>query len=64
MGNCFAQVREKAIGFARILARLIGKPAKRVGNDADRSIDEFNRLSGGGHSDGRRFDRDEIHRRM
>ena len=31
--------------------------------DAERSIAEFERLSGGGHSRGWRFRRDEIHER-
>jgi hypothetical protein len=33
------------------------------GDDAERSIEEFERLSGTGHSKGWKFDRDEIHKR-
>jgi len=33
------------------------------GDDPERSIEEFKRLSGRGHSRGWRFDRNEIHER-
>ncbi len=35
----------------------------RSGGDAEQWVAEFENLSGSGHSDGWRFDRDEIHRR-
>jgi hypothetical protein len=63
IGNCFAQLRKKAIVFAQVVVRLIGMSPKRAGNHTERSIEEFKRLSGSGHSDGWRFDRDEIHQR-
>jgi hypothetical protein len=34
------------------------------GDDPERSIEEFKRLSGKGHSRGWRFNRDEIHSRQ
>jgi hypothetical protein len=34
-----------------------------AGDDPERSIEEFKRLSGRGHSRGWRFDRDQIHER-
>lgn len=45
-------------------ARLIRDYVRTIGaDDPERSIKEFNRLSGQGNSDGWRFDRDEIHGR-
>jgi len=39
----------------------IDPPNLAAGNDPERSIEEFKRLSGRGHSRGGRFNRDEIH---
>jgi hypothetical protein len=57
-----AKKRAEALG--KNLDQLVGEYLEKLaGDDAERSVEEFNRLSGSGHSDGWRFDRDEIHRR-
>lgn len=48
----------KAVGH---LLRISLRNRSRV--DSERWVAEFENLSGSGHSDGWRFDRDEIHRR-
>ena len=57
-----AQVRKKAqnlsLGLLQHYWRIFAGE-----KDAERSIAEFERLSGGGHSRGWRFRRDEIHER-
>jgi hypothetical protein len=62
IGDFFARVRKRANAVAMAVSPLFGKQ-KRTGNDAEQWVEEFERLSGHGHSDGWRFDRDEIHRR-
>ena len=61
----FTRVREKATALGGSLKRLIRDSVRKLvgGDDAEQWIEEFNRLSGGGHSDGCRFDRNEIHQR-
>jgi hypothetical protein len=61
----FANVGRKAAALGESLRRLIRDSVRRVrgSQSAERSIKEFERLSGTGHSNGWRFDRDEIHRR-
>ncbi len=61
--SVFARVRKKASALVETVTRLIGKLQKRTGSNAEQSIEEFERLSGSGHSDGWHFDRDEVHQR-
>jgi hypothetical protein len=58
-----ARARKKASALVQTVTRLIGKSQKRTGSNAEQWIEEFERLSGSGHSDGWHFDRDEIHQR-
>jgi hypothetical protein len=59
------RARRKAEALGKSLNQLIRDYLQKLvgGDDAERSIAEFERLSGGGHSDGWKFDRDEIHER-
>jgi hypothetical protein len=71
--NITLSVDEQTVAQARKRAEAVGKSLNQMirdylqklagGDDAERSIEEFERLSGGGHSQGWRFDRDEIHER-
>jgi Family of unknown function (DUF6364) len=60
-----ARARKKADALGKSLNQLIRDYLQRVagGDDPERSIEEFRRLSGRGHSRGWRFNRDEIHER-
>lgn len=60
-----ARARKKAEAMGKSLNQLIRDHLQTIagGNDAERSIDEFRRLSGTGNSRGWRFNRDEIHER-
>lgn len=60
-----ARARKKAESLGKSLNQLIRDYLDRLaGNDdPERSIEEFKRLSGRGHSHGWRFDRDETHER-
>ena len=60
-----ARARKKAEALGKSLNQMIREYLESVsGNDdAERSIEEFKRLSGQGHSHGWRFNRDEIHER-
>lgn len=60
------RARKKAEALGKSLNQLIRDYLQTVagGNDAERSIEEFKRLSGTGHSRGWRFDRNEIHSRQ
>ena len=60
-----ARTREKAEALGKSLNQLIRDYLQTVtgGDDPERSIEEFKRLSGQGHSRGWRFRRDEIHER-
>ena len=60
-----AKARKKAAALGKSLNQLIRDYLQRLagGDDPERSIQEFKRLSGGGHSRGWRFNRDEIHER-
>ena len=60
--SVFARVRKGAKALARVVGLPFGE-RKRIVNDVEKSIEEFKRLSGTGHSNEWRFDRDEIHRR-
>lgn len=60
-----ARARKKADALGKSLNQLIRDYLQKVagGDDPEKSIEEFKRLSGRGHSRGWRFDRDEIHER-
>jgi Family of unknown function (DUF6364) len=60
-----ARARKKAEALGKSLNQMIREYLESVsGNDdAERSIEEFKRLSGQGHSHSWRFSRDEIHER-
>jgi Family of unknown function (DUF6364) len=60
-----ARARKKAEALGKSLNQLIRDYLERLagGDDPDRSIEEFERLSGKGNSRGWRFDRAEIHER-
>ncbi len=59
------QARKKAEALGKSLNQLIRDYLQTVvgADDPERSIEEFKRLSGRGHSRGWRFNRDEIHER-
>jgi uncharacterized protein DUF6364 len=60
-----ANARKKAAAMGKSLNQLIRDYLKKLAgsDDPERSIAEFKRLSGRGHSRGWRFNRDEIHER-
>lgn len=60
-----ARARKKADALGKSLNQLVRDYLLRLagGDDPERSIEEFQRLSGHGHSRGWRFNRDEIHER-
>jgi hypothetical protein len=60
------RARRKAEALGKSLNQLIRDYLQTVagGDDPERSIEEFKRLSGRGHSRGWRFNRDEIHSRQ
>jgi Ribbon-helix-helix protein, copG family len=57
-----ARARKKAAALGKSLNQLIRDYLQRLagGDDPERSIEEFKRLSGRGHSRGWRFNRNEI----
>ena len=59
------RARKRAQALGKSLNQLIRDYLRDIagGDDAERSIEEFRRLSGTGHSRGWRFNRDEIHGR-
>ena len=71
--NVTLSIDEQTVARARRTARTLGKSLNQLirdyletlagGDDPERSIEEFKRLSGRGHSRGWRFDRDQIHER-
>jgi hypothetical protein len=71
--NVTLSVDEQTVARARRKAEALGKSLNQVirdylqklagGDDSESSIEEFERLSGQGHSHGWRFNRDEIHER-
>jgi hypothetical protein len=71
--NVTLSIDERTVELARKRAEALGKSLNQLirdylqklagGDDPERSIEEFERLSGGGHSRGWRFNRDEIHER-
>lgn len=60
-----ARARQKAEAVGKSLNQLVRDYLQTVagGDDPERSIAEFRRLSGRGHSRGWRFNRDEVHER-
>ena len=72
--NLTLSVDEQIVAEARKKAETVGKRLNRSvrdylerlagGDDPERSIEEFQSLSGRGHSQGWRFNRDEIHNRQ
>jgi hypothetical protein len=60
-----ARARRKADALGKSLNQLVRDYLETLAGNGDpaRSIDEFRRLSGSGHSRGWRFDRNEIHDR-
>ncbi|MFZ3341829.1 MAG: DUF6364 family protein [Terriglobales bacterium] len=60
-----AQARKKASALGKSLNQMIRDYLEHIagGDDPERSIEEFKRLSGRGDSRGWRFNRDEIHER-
>lgn len=60
-----ARARKKAEALGKSLNQLVRDYLQTVvgGDDPERSIEEFKKLSGLGHSRGWRFNRDEIHER-
>jgi hypothetical protein len=71
--NLTLSIDEQLLIRARKRAEAMGKSLNQMirdylqilagGDDAERSIEEFKRLSGRGDSRGWRFNRDEIHER-
>jgi Family of unknown function (DUF6364) len=60
-----ARARKKAEALGKSLNQLVRDYLQKLagGDDPEKSIEEFKRLSGQGHSEGWRFNRDEIHER-
>ncbi len=60
-----ARARRKADALGKSLNQLIRDYLQKLagGDDPERSIEEFKKLSGRGHSRGWRFNRNEIHER-
>jgi Family of unknown function (DUF6364) len=71
--NVTLSIDKQVVARARKKAEALGKSLNQVirdylqglagSDDPERSIEEFKRLSGRGHSRGWRFNRDEIHER-
>jgi len=61
-----SRARKKAEALGKSLNQLIRDYLQTVagGDNPERSIEEFKRLSGQGHSRGWRFNREEIHSRQ
>ena len=72
--NVTFSIDEKVVQRARKKAAALGKSLNQLireylqglagGDDPERSIEEFNQLSGSGHSRGWRFNREKIHARL
>jgi hypothetical protein len=60
-----ARARKKAEALGKSLNQLVRDYLQKLagGDDPEKSIEEFRRLSGQGHSQGWQFNRDEIHER-
>jgi hypothetical protein len=60
-----ARARKKAEALGKSLNQLVRDYLQKLagGDDPEKSVSEFKRLSGQGNSQGWRFNRDEIHER-
>jgi hypothetical protein len=60
-----ARARKRAEAMGRSLNQVIREYLQKLAgvDDAERWVEEFERLSGTGNSHGRRFNRDETHER-
>ena len=60
-----ARARRKAEALGKSLNQIIRDYLEKLAgaDDPEKSIEEYKRLSGQGHSKGWRFNRDEIHER-
>jgi hypothetical protein len=60
-----ARARKRAEAMGKSLNQFIREQLQSLAGDDDgeRSIEEFRSISGGGHSNGWKFNRDEIHER-
>ncbi len=60
-----AKARKKAEALGKSLNQLVRDYLQKLagGDDPEKSIEEFKRLSGHGNSQGWRFNREEIHER-
>jgi hypothetical protein len=63
--SLFARLWRKVHAVVGNVRRIVRDSLQKQpgGDDAEKSIEEFEHLSGSGNSGGWRFDRDEIHRR-
>jgi len=63
--NLFTRLWKKANALARNITRLVGVSlqGRLAAENAEQSIEEFERLSGTANSSGWHFDRNEIHER-
>lgn len=71
--NLTLSIDEQTVARARRKAEALGKSLNQIirdyleklagADDPEKSIEEYKRLSGQGHSKGWRFNRDEIHER-
>lgn len=71
--NVTLSVDEQTVALARKKAEALGKSLNQLirdylqtlagGDDPQKSVEEFKRLSGQGNSRGWRFNRDEVHAR-
>lgn len=60
-----ARARKRAESMGKSLNQFIREQLQKLAgdDDAEKSIEDFRRLSGGGNSRGWKFNRDEIHER-
>lgn len=61
-----SRARKRAEALGKSLNQLIREHLQAIagGDNTERSVEEFRRLSGKGHSRGWHFDRDQIHERQ
>lgn len=65
-GQLVARARRKADALGKSLDQLVLEYLQKLagGDDPERGVEEFKRLSGRGHSRGWRVNRNEIHERQ
>ncbi len=63
--SLFTRARRKAAALGKSINHLISSSVRKPsdGGNEEQWIAEFERLSGSGHSDGWRFDRNQVHTR-